>query len=202
MKVLRAAFASLVLSVALMCGCVHPTPATDPDVPVTTPSSWVDTADVATDVLTWSLPAARLVVASFSSTDPEKVTLVLRALDIAREVSLPGFQRALHSYRTAGGSQCAVRATGLGLVAALVAVTETLSSAGWGLAAPIREAVLALGGMIDELSPVCPGCAPHGPQTLGCQPTSRTIGDALARQGMRPFPPLHRPDVDAGTAHE
>jgi hypothetical protein len=197
MKRLRPWTTALALALALSLGCTPPTPPSDGGVPVSTPSSWTDTARTVLNILAWAIPAAKLIVSTFSSTAPETTSPILSAMDTVQRVTVPGFQRALDSYLREGGDRCQARAAAVALLASLIAVSDTSGAAGWGVALPISAALGSLGGIIDATAPVCALDA----GLFASAPTADALLTAARLRlppNLRPFPPI-QPPADAGT---
>lgn len=174
-----------------LVACQTPTPVHLPDGGTYTPSGWVSTARTVLSILDWALPAARLIVSGWAASAPGTTTVILRAVDVAHDTTLPGFQHALDAYEHAGGDQCAVRASADALVASLIAVADTSGAAGWGLADPIHSALGSLGGIVDVLTPVC---AVDGGVLYGVSADARIHAALGARPpSLRPFPAIHAP---------
>lgn len=198
MKTLRASLAAILVAALLSVQSCHPQPVPSDGGASSTPASWTDTAHTVLDVLGWAIPAARLVIAAWTSTAPEAVTSVLNAVDIVSSTTLPGFSHALDAYEHAGGDRCAVRAAGNATVASLIAVTDTSGAAGWGLAAPIHTALSSLGAIVDVLAPACAG---DGGLTAGVSADARINAALAARPAtLRPFAEI-RPPVSADAGH-
>lgn len=189
-----ATFATLFLALSL--GCTPPTPPSDGGPPVSTPSSWTDTARTVLNVLSWAIPAAKLIVSSFSSGNPTTTAPILNAMDTVQRVTLPGFQRAVDSYMREGGDRCQARAAAIALLASLLAISDTSGAAGWGLATPISSALSSLGGIIDATAPVCVLDAGF---LASASTADQTLAAARLRlpPNLRPFPPI-APPADAG----
>lgn len=178
----------------VFAACQTPTPVHLPDGGTYTPSGWVATARTVLSILDWALPAARLIVAGWASSAPGTTTVILRAVDVAHDTTLPGFQHALDAYEHAGGDQCAVRASADALVASLIAIADTSGAAGWGLADPIHTALGSLGGIADVLTPVCVPALLDGSAVYGATADVRIRVALSARpSGLRPFPAIHAP---------
>ena len=77
------------------CGPVNPPPSDGG--PVSTPTSWVDTAQVATDVLIVAVPSTIPIVQALPIPAQTKVAIIA-ALN-ATDASLPGISAALARYR-------------------------------------------------------------------------------------------------------
>jgi len=185
--------AFLALSLAL-AACQTPTPVHLPDGGTYTPSGWVSTARTVLSILDWAIPAARLIVSGWSASAPGTTTVILRAVDIAHDTALPGFQHALDAYEHAGGDQCAVRSAADALIASLIAIADTSGAAGWGLADPIHSALGSLGGIADTLTPVCIPALADGGAVFGVSADTRIHVALGARPpGLRPFPAIHAP---------
>lgn len=194
MRSLRHLVSIFLIALTLQVGCIPPVPPSDGGVPVSSPSSWVDTARTVLSVLEWAIPAAKLIVSGFSSQSPTTTAPILTAMDTVQRVTVPGFRRAVDAYVREGGDRCVARAAASALLASLIAVSDTSGAAGWGIAAPLSSALASLGGIVDVTAPVC--VHDSGAVT----PTADTmLRDARARLpvALRPFPAIY-PPADAG----
>jgi len=147
---------SLAIAVAMLAvsmsapGC-HPQPPS-PSGPVTTVSSWTDTARTVLSTVRWAVPAARIIC---NVTVPDSARpIVDRALDGVSQAA-DGIERALDAYDHRGGDRCAAKAAVAGLTTAIESLAQVLASQGIALGNTIERIASAAGSIADELVPAC-----------------------------------------------
>jgi len=195
---LRALLVAVCLLVVVACaahGC-HPQP-TPGDVPASTPTTWVETAETVDGVLAWALPASDAVVSLLPIPADTKAT-VHRAFAVAVDARA-AFHDGLMVYRARGGDACAVHAAAGALTVSLVGVARALGDVGWGTAPEVERVLVALGGLVDELAQRCDldaGFSSSGASTRS-QLTAIRLGASARGMSLRPFPDIAPPDGGA-----
>lgn len=179
-----------VLAVSLLACGPRPVPPADGGVPVVTESSWTSTTSTALNILDWTIPAVRLVVSAWAPGAPATTTAILRAIDIVKDVTLPGAHRALDAYVQRGGDQCAAKGAVVGLTDSLLTVADTLAAAGWDLAPAIHTAIQHLGAVADALTPAC---VPDAGFSSFDSSIQRRLDARPNLTTLRPFPAIHPP---------
>ena len=143
--------ALLALSSFGCVSCQPPPVATDGGTTVT-PSSWTDTAATVLRVLSWSIPAAQVIVDGIVPATSRPV--VDRSL-VAVTDAATRLQGAVSAYNARGGDRCSAYAAVGGLTTALVALAQVLADNGIALGSTLVPVVLSLGAVADQLVPVC-----------------------------------------------
>ena len=148
---------ALLVVVCLLVACAvtaqgcHPQPPS-PSGPVTTVSSWTDTARTVLTTVRWAVPAARIIC---NVTVPDSARpIVDRALDGVSQAA-DGLERALDAYEHRGGDRCAAKAAVAGVTASIETLAQVLASNGIALGNTIERIATAAGSIADELVPAC-----------------------------------------------
>lgn len=145
-------FLALVLA-AVMLGatCQPPSPPSDGG-PVSTPSSWTDTVATVLHTITWAIPAAQAITdALVPATVQPVVDSAFRAVSEA-SVRL---QTALNAYNARGGDQCPAYAAVGAVTTAMVELARVLADNRIALGNTLVPVIQSLGGVVDQLVPVC-----------------------------------------------
>lgn len=142
---------AVVFAVTVGPAACHPQPPS-PSGPVTTVSSWTDTARTVLSTVRWAVPAARIIC---NVTVPDSARpIVDRALDGVSQAA-DGLERALDAYDHRGGDRCAAKAAVAGLTTAIESLAQVLASNGIALGNTIERIASAAGSIADELVPAC-----------------------------------------------
>lgn len=176
---------SLALAVVLLVasttapGC-HPQPPS-PSGPVTTVSSWTDTARTVLTTVRWAVPAAR-VICDLTVPDAAR-PIVDRALDGVAQAA-DGLALALDAYEHRGGDRCAAKASVAGLTTAIESLAQVLASQGIALGTTIERIASAAGSIADELVPACDRDAGWSSAGEGVTARLRAIQSAAVARGV------------------